>query len=254
MDIMRITGSKLVTALFCMTVFLAVTAVPRNAIAAECQCMQPSDHFSTGIYNKAAMVIRGKVLEADDGEVQNGLGYTGVAKVDILESYKGRYDGEVSVMYRPNRNECGFGSMRRGQIHDLIIFESNGNKVVAQGVCPMFTQAYWKDLKVKSARLANEDARGRQACLQEGGKWEAYGTPPTPFCNFKTTDSGAACSDDGDCEGECIAKLSSGQVDMLMKAGGDANLPASGRCSQWSTVLGCWPRVEGGMVDSLLCL
>jgi len=44
----------------------------------------------------------------------------------------------------------------------------------------------------------------KQECVEKGGKWILYPMGQFYFCAVKTTDKGKACSDDSECQGDCI--------------------------------------------------
>ena len=44
----------------------------------------------------------------------------------------------------------------------------------------------------------------KQACNAKGGQWEWFPIGRFYFCAIKTSDAGKACSDDSECQGDCI--------------------------------------------------
>jgi hypothetical protein len=56
------------------------------------------------------------------------------------------------------------------------------------------------ELKVKKP----ERPETKQACAARGGKWILYPMGQFYFCAIKTSDANKACSDDGECQGDCI--------------------------------------------------
>jgi hypothetical protein len=44
----------------------------------------------------------------------------------------------------------------------------------------------------------------KQDCIAKGGKWDWYPVGKFFFCAIKTRDAGKACSDDSECQGDCI--------------------------------------------------
>lgn len=43
-----------------------------------------------------------------------------------------------------------------------------------------------------------------KACAAKGGKWILFPMGRFYFCALKTTDAGRECSDDNECEGDCV--------------------------------------------------
>jgi hypothetical protein len=44
----------------------------------------------------------------------------------------------------------------------------------------------------------------KQACIVKGGKWILFPMGQFYFCAIKTSDANKACSDDSECQGDCI--------------------------------------------------
>jgi uncharacterized protein len=94
--------------------------------------------------------------------------------------------------------------------------------------------------------------KDKVACDKLGGKWGKVGLSITEFCNLPLTDGGKSCTDNNECKGECLANLSSVEMDGLRK--GDILNNQSGFCTAWETVVGCKARVIKGNVNGLLCV
>lgn len=88
-------------------------------------------------------------------------------------------------------------------------------------------------------------------CEKAGGVWGPVGLFPQPVCNIKTSDGGAVCTDSEQCEGSCLADLTSAEEDSV-NAGNP--LKKEGSCSEWSMVVGCLAFVEDGYVNNIMCL
>ena len=44
----------------------------------------------------------------------------------------------------------------------------------------------------------------RQACIAKKGKWILFPMGQFHFCAIQTSDAGKACSDDSECQGDCV--------------------------------------------------
>jgi hypothetical protein len=44
----------------------------------------------------------------------------------------------------------------------------------------------------------------QEQCRAKGGEWILYPMGQFHFCVIRTSDSGKACSDDGQCQGDCV--------------------------------------------------
>ncbi len=92
--------------------------------------------------------------------------------------------------------------------------------------------------------------RTEDGCKALGGKWGPAGIFPQPICRVPTRDGGRACSDTDECEGECLAKLSSGQRTKITNR---QKLRIDGVCTPYIPVFGCAAIVNKGYVTSILC-
>lgn len=77
-------------------------------------------------------------------------------------------------------------------------------------------------------------------CLRVGGQWTQLGRAPVPQCLRQTSDSGKACTDSEQCEGQCLAP--EGSVDGTQ---------VGGQCSVDTNPFGCQQRVRGGMASTI---
>ena len=116
----------------------------------------------------------------------------------------------------------------------------------------------YADLFTKFYREAMIHHRGlwksgitKEKCLSLNSQWGSFGLFPQEECNVRTIDSGETCDDGVDCEGDCIAVLTSEQWESVSR--GEA-LSIEGKCSQWALNIGCHPFVEGGKVEGILCV
>lgn len=80
--------------------------------------------------------------------------------------------------------------------------------------------------------------RDKDTCEAAGGKWGQVGLYPHEICNMPTPDGGKTCSDESDCMGSCFAENE-----------GDK----TGKCTEWTTVVGCNFNVENGKVTGKMC-
>jgi hypothetical protein len=73
-------------------------------------------------------------------------------------------------------------------------------------------------------------------CLQKGGVWKKPGPRPTEECNLPTKDAGKICSGSNECEGVCLADLTSDQISRGMRG---KLFQTKGKCSSYIKVFGC---------------
>lgn len=95
-----------------------------------------------------------------------------------------------------------------------------------------------------------------EACANQGGHWGLIGIFPTPVCSLPTRDAGRICADSGECEGLCIAELSSEERDRLMhnhRTNVDMRIVRGGKCASHIPVVGCHAKVELGVVRHVVC-
>lgn len=88
-------------------------------------------------------------------------------------------------------------------------------------------------------------------CQRAGGAWGPAGIFPQPICRMPTTDAGRACSDDGECQGSCLADLTEAQRRQVLNG---QRVRALGQCTSAVQTFGCQARVEKGYVTAILCL
>ena len=83
----------------------------------------------------------------------------------------------------------------------------------------------------------------RAACEAAGGEWKAAGLQGHEQCDVRTSDAGAPCREDSDCQSVCVTDDS--------VAFGTATV---GRCFERSVTLGrCMNRVTGGIATGVVC-
>lgn len=83
----------------------------------------------------------------------------------------------------------------------------------------------------------------RAACEVAGGEWKAAGLQGHEQCDVRTSDAGAPCREDSDCQSVCVTDDS--------VAFGTATV---GRCFERSVTVGrCMNRVTGGIATGLAC-
>ena len=87
-------------------------------------------------------------------------------------------------------------------------------------------------------------------CEKAGGAWGPVGIFPKPICRVPPAPGGRPCADDSECEGRCLAALSSEQRDQVQDGG---KLALLGACTPVRPVFGCMAIVEKGYVARILC-
>jgi len=106
--------------------------------------------------------------------------------------------------------------------------------------------------KATSTTLVNPwNIADQDSCEALGGTWDRIGLSPRESCNLPTSDAGKPCSDDGECEGACIAELSDEQKDLAMHG---VPVETGGKCTSWRIMVGCQARVNDGLVRGILCV
>jgi hypothetical protein len=89
----------------------------------------------------------------------------------------------------------------------------------------------------------------KEECIQKGGVWKRPGPRPTEECNLPTTDAGKVCSGSNECEGVCLAEISS---DQLRRGMSGKMFKTQGKCSEVIKVFGCRAYVYRGWA-SVIC-
>jgi hypothetical protein len=101
-----------------------------------------------------------------------------------------------------------------------------------------------------------EIPRGQFACEQAGGSW-GYGSPRRRgICKMPTHDGGRLCADTGECEGLCLAALTSAQFDLVTGWRGTRQkqkLQIFGKCTPSVPIFGCMAIVREGFVTGIRC-
>lgn len=81
------------------------------------------------------------------------------------------------------------------------------------------------------------------SCKAAGGRWAAAGLRGVEQCDVRTSDAGAPCDDDNDCQSACV-------TDDSVAPGA----PARGRCYERSLSIGrCLNYVTGGVATGVVC-
>lgn len=88
------------------------------------------------------------------------------------------------------------------------------------------------------------------SCASASGVWKKIGIRPKEECNLPTTDGGKICSGSNQCEGICLADISTEQIRAGIKG---KPFKTTGKCSDWVTVVGCKAYVEDGWA-SVVCM
>jgi hypothetical protein len=81
----------------------------------------------------------------------------------------------------------------------------------------------------------------KQQCTERGGKWILFPMGQFYFCAIKANDSGRACSDDSECQGDCTPVKSKAAKPGICAA----TLPVPSGCSE---------HLIGGKVISEPCI
>lgn len=92
--------------------------------------------------------------------------------------------------------------------------------------------------------------KDKQSCEEKKGIWKKIGLGPVEECNLPTEDSGKICSDSTQCEGVCLAEISSEDLRKGMRG---KLLKTNGQCSAWIKVVGCRAYVHHGW-GSVVCV
>ena len=85
--------------------------------------------------------------------------------------------------------------------------------------------------------------KDKAGCEKIGGIWKKMGPRPIEECNIQTKDAGKICSGSHECEGVCLAELTSEQVRQGMKG---KMFKTEGKCSNFIKVMGCRAYVYQG--------
>jgi hypothetical protein len=90
---------------------------------------------------------------------------------------------------------------------------------------------------------ASEVARSRAACAELKGTYRADGRARYLHCILTFSDAGKACSDGGDCKGDCYARPDDAWPGALL-----------GVCQATTSPFGCHSKVEQGKVVGGICV
>ena len=85
--------------------------------------------------------------------------------------------------------------------------------------------------------------KDKVSCEKIGGVWKRPGPRPTEECNIPTKDAGKVCFESNQCEGVCLADLSSEDISKGMKG---KLFKTQGKCSDYIKVFGCRAYVYAG--------
>ena len=100
------------------------------------------------------------------------------------------------------------------------------------------------DSEAKAATTAPvERPRTREACAACQGSWGIHGLAEVETCICKTRDSGRACRDGADCEGQCLAEANGF---VIVDKGPPPRGYYRGRCSEFDTTFGCHRMIPEG--------
>lgn len=104
---------------------------------------------------------------------------------------------------------------------------------------------------VKSCGSQLQVPDDEEQCGKVKGRWGPAGLFPTPVCRVPTRDGGRVCGDNDECEGMCLADLTSAERGKVMRE--RQVLVMLGRCTPQKPVFGCLAVVEKGQVKGVLC-
>lgn len=94
------------------------------------------------------------------------------------------------------------------------------------------------------------DSTTQEGCEKLNGRWELIGLSDEEECNLPTSDFGKICHDRSDCEGECIAELTSEEISKAI----NQSIDKYGKCSEYRIIAGCNYLVNSGKVNGLICI
>lgn len=92
----------------------------------------------------------------------------------------------------------------------------------------------------------------KEWCESRGGSFGYIGLFPAAQCNLPTSDGGEECDDGSDCESMCLVELTDEQRAEYDENGIITGI--KGTCSEYKTVVGCWPVIEEGTVEMEICI
>ena len=127
-------------------------------------------------------------------------------------------------------------------------FNSETGKCIKRGVSGCSFEIPFQSLEECQEVCEEVKPKNKESCEAAGGKWEIN---DAAVCNLPTSDSGKECTDSSQCEGLCIAELSSEEYNKAIKG---TVIYTKGRCSGETSVLGCTPIVNDGKVFGILCM
>lgn len=85
--------------------------------------------------------------------------------------------------------------------------------------------------------------KDQENCEKVGGVWKKPGPRPFEECNLPTKDAGKICSGSHECEGVCLADLTS---EELRKGMSGKLFKTTGKCSSFIKIFGCRAYVYQG--------
>ncbi len=71
---------------------------------------------------------------------------------------------------------------------------------------------------------------GEKECAVKGGNWTHYPMGNFYFCSIKTTDMGKSCTDNNQCQGDCVPEDRSEGKDRKIQGRCASHLPEPGGC------------------------
>lgn len=109
----------------------------------------------------------------------------------------------------------------------------------------------WQDIYCSDGSLITTP-KDKESCESQGGRWGSIGLSPEEVCVMPTTDAGKVCYDSSECQAACVATLTQGEYDWIVRH----HFPVfkAGTCTAWKGGVGCNAYVKNGVVNQILCV
>jgi len=110
--------------------------------------------------------------------------------------------------------------------------------IVGSGCAPQTKISNTKNIPLAEKRLIPNN---KEDCLKVNGRWAQVGIPGGSYsCDLKSNDFNKICTDNSQCEGECL-------VEKSVKIG----QKSIGLCSQYLTNFSCYKYLKNGVVEGM---
>jgi len=126
--------------------------------------------------------------------------------------------------------------MKKNKIYYLFAFA-----VLIIAAAFLYERVYIRN-KPASINPRPNNLSDQLSCEKNGGVW-TKGIAGGPLCVMPASDAGKICSNQSDCQGDCVVDLSKEQEQQVAKQG---FIEIKGKCSDKNIVLGCGYYVEQG--------